>query len=128
MRFRSVVVGAALATGLLVAGVGSASANVVWCLYDPPLQVSTSSGANLTVNTTIYVPHGQQQLAGKNVAETSSAAPDGSGGTLITVSVGIPVGVSTALVTASVNRFNVSGQASGPGGSTVTVYLDVPAA
>ena len=128
MRVRRVVVGAALATGLMAVGQASVSANVVWCLFDPPVQVSTSSGANLTVNTVIYVPHGQQQLAGKNVIESASTAPDGSGGTLITVNVAIPKGVTAARVVATVNRFNVSGEATGAGGSTITLYLDVPAA
>jgi hypothetical protein len=127
MRVRRVVVGAALATGLMVVGQVGASANVVWCLFDPPLQVSTSSGSNLTVNTTVYVLHGQQQLAGKQVTESSSSAPDGSGGTLITVNVAIPMGVTSATVVATVNRYNISGEGSGPGGSTVTIYLDVPA-
>ena len=128
MRVRSVVVGAALATGLLAVGQASASANVVWCLFDPPVKVSTASGANLTVNTTVYVLHGQQQLAGKNLIETSSTAPDGAGGTLITVNVAIPKGVTAARIVATVNRYNITGEASGTGGSTVTLYLDVPAA
>lgn len=126
MRVRSVVWATVVSIGMLVAGQVAASANVLWCLSDPPVQVASSSGTTLTVNTTVYLPPGAQHLAKQETVQATTA-PDGHGGTLITVQVGIPNGVSTAMVVTSSNRYQVSATGYGSGGSVVTLYLDVPA-
>jgi hypothetical protein len=125
MRRRNVVFGSLLAAGMLTLGQGAASANMVWCLSDPPLQVVSPGGHTLTVNTTVYVPL-HSQLLDSAIVDDAITTPDGSGGTLVTVNVWIPAGVSTARVVSSVNQYKVSAQASGTGGSIVTLHLDVP--
>lgn len=117
---RSVVVGLAAAVGMLVAGPIGASANLVWCLSDPPTQVVTPGGQNVTVNTMVYLPVGS--ASSKNdVAESAVASPDGRGGTLITVYVHVP---APARVVATVHDFHVS--TSAEGGPNLTLYLDIP--
>ena len=125
MQTRSVVIGAMVAVAFMVGGAGSASANIAWCSADPPAQTVTGDGANLTVNTyvTVLKPEVHYLNDFKSVA---SSAPDGRGGTLITVRVYLPAGLGSVRVTSSVNRFQVSASATGAGGSVVTLYLDVP--
>src|SRR5229473_2914672 len=89
MSKRVLVLGA-LAAGLLVmGGQGVASANVMWCLSDPPIQVVTPGGHYLSVNNMIYLSPADMHLASQIWADASTAA-DGKGGTLITVHVYIP--------------------------------------
>jgi len=125
MRARSVVVGTMAAATLVVGGAGTASANIAWCSADPPAQTVTGDGANLTVNTYVTVFRPEVHYLNDFKSEASTA-PDGHGGTLITVRVYLPAGLNSARVTSTVNRFGVSASATGAGGSVVTLYLDVP--
>lgn len=124
MRVRRVVASAAAAGAMLFAGQVVASANIAWCVDDPPVQVQTASGSTLTVNTQVSAPKDQVHLL-KQVIETTSTTPDATG-TLITITVTIPAGITTARVVASVNSAGVSASTTGVGGQTVTLYLDVP--
>ena len=125
MKARSVVVGTLAAMAMIVGGAGSASANIAWCSADPPAQAVTSGGANLMVNTYVTVLKPQVHYL-NDFTSSASTAPDGRGGTLITVRVYLPVGLSAARVTSTVNRYQVSASGSGVGGSVVILYLDVP--
>ena len=125
MKARSVVIGTMTAVALMVGGAGAASANIAWCSADPPAQTVTGGGANLTVNTYVTVFKPEVHYL-KDFKSEASTAPDGHGGTLITVHVYVPAGLSSARVTSTVNRFQVSASAIGAGGSVVTLYLDVP--
>ena len=112
--------GGVLAGAMLMATSVGASANFAFCESDPPVQVVTPGGHVLVVNNTVYLAHGSQQLLSA-VTETASAQPDGKGGTLITLSVFVPV---SAHVVASVYRYQVS--AAGDGSGVLTLVLDVP--
>jgi hypothetical protein len=127
MTKRGVAVGF-LAAGLLVLGGHvAASANVVWCTFDPPVHVVTAGGSHLTVNNMITISMADKDLA-KLVTEDATAAPDGTGGTLITVHVSIPQGAHGANVVSTNHRYKVTASASTPGGGAVlTLELDVPA-
>ena len=126
MRKRVVVVGA-LAAGLLVAGgQGAASANVMWCVMDPPIPVVTPGGHNLSVNNMIYLSPVDRHIA-KRITDDASAIPDGRGGSLITVHVFIPQGAHAAHVVSNNFRYRVTDTTSSPaGGTVVTLQLDVP--
>ena len=127
MRARSVVAGLAAAGALVVGGAGSASANILWCMDDPPVQVQTPSGANLTVNVTVAVPQHYAKYI-NNVTVHTATASDGAGGTLITLDVAVPATIPQAKISVSVNKFKVTDSAAAPGGATTTLQLDVPAA
>ena len=127
MSAKSVVLGVVAAGGMVLGFAGPASANIAWCMEDPPVQVATPTGSNLMVNTTVSVVRTEVHSL-RAVQTTTASAPDGHGGTLITVQVALPAGISTAKITSSVNRYQVTASATAPGGSTVTLYLDVPAA
>jgi hypothetical protein len=123
---RAVVVGA-LTLGLLVlGGQGAASANVMWCLSDPPIQVVTPGGHNLSVNNMIYMSPVDRHIA-HLITDDATTAPDGRGGTLITVHVHIPAGAHGASVESNNYRYKVtrSGGTSS-GGVVLTLNLDVP--
>lgn len=120
MKPRSVVVGLVAAVGLFLLGTVGASANLVWCLSDPPTQVVTPGGHNVTVNSTVYLPAGSASLK-NDVAESAVASPDGRGGTLITVYVHVP---APAHVVTTVHDFHVS--TSADGGPNLTLFLDIP--
>ncbi|HXN78289.1 MAG TPA: hypothetical protein VN965_05900 [Candidatus Dormibacteraeota bacterium] len=124
---RRVVVVGALAAGLLVAGgQGAASANVMWCLSDPPIQVVTPGGHNLSVNNMIYMSPIDRHIA-RQITDDASAAPDGRGGTLITVHIHIPAGAHGAGVVSANYRYRVTTTDHTPNGGTVlTLNLDVP--
>jgi hypothetical protein len=126
MRKRAVVLGA-LAAGLLVAGgQGAASANVMWCVMDPPIQVVTPGGHNLSVNNMVYMSPVDRHLASA-ITDDASAVSDGKGGTLITVHVLIPQGAYGARVVSNNFRYRVTDTNGTPGGGTVlTLQLDVP--
>ena len=116
-----------LAAGLmLTAGQATASANVAWCLSDPPIELVTPGGHNITINNMIYLPPMYRHLA-REIDDGASVAPDGHGGTLVTVNVLIPSGVSKARVVSSDNRYQLSAEAGAEGGVVVTLHLDVPA-
>jgi hypothetical protein len=127
MNARRVVGGVVAAGTMLVAGASAGVANIAWCLDDPPVQVQTSSGTNLTVNTTIFAPKDEATAVAASTV-TAVTAPDGRGGTLVTVYVALDPGISTATVLAQVKRYHVGASASGQGGTTVTITLDVPTA
>jgi hypothetical protein len=126
MKARSVVAGVVAAGAMVVGGAASGSANIAWCLEDPPVLVQTPGGSNLTVNTSVSVAQAEARyLGGVNVDATT--VPDGSGGTLITVNVSVPSTVTSAKVVATVKKYKVySASATVPGGGSTTLYLDVP--
>ena len=120
MKARSVVAAVLLGGALLAASGGAVSANMVWCLDDPPIQVVTPGGHNLTVNNMVYLPPYAVHSKG-SITDDASAAPDGKGGTLITVHVHVP---TSAHVVSSEYRYQVSSQKDGS--AVITLYLDVP--
>ena len=120
MKARSVVVGALAGAAMLLAAQVPASANLAWCVFDPPMQVVSPGGNNLTINTQVYLPQGATHLKNQ-VQEQVFSSSDAGGGTLVTVEVFVPV---TSRVVATVNRWGVSAAASGDG--MVTLYLHVP--
>ena len=124
MKLKTVLASAAVACGLTVASAGGAAANVMWCVGDPPLQLSSAGGTNFTVNTQFYTTDSKQHLS-QQLTEEVTSAPDGHGGTLVTVEVFGPAGQSVTVV-ASLNKYKLSAQASGKG--DVIVQLDVPVA
>jgi hypothetical protein len=123
--FRILPAATVIAAALSFAGVAPASAMVLWCESDPPIQVITPAGANLTVNNMIYVPWFDMHLA-THFPASATALADGHGGTLVTVNVQVAWGVSVAHVVSSANRFQISSPGDGTGGTVVTTYLDVP--
>jgi hypothetical protein len=127
MKARRVVGGVAVAGAMLVASALSASANIAWCIDDPPVQVQTPAGTNLTVNTSVSVPSDQARYL-KTVAVDAVTAGDGAGGSVITVYVTVPATIQSANVTATVKKYKVSGSTTIAGGSSATLVLDVPAA
>lgn len=120
MKARSVVAGVAAAGAMILAGPAGASANVSWCISDPPTGVVTPGGQNLTVSTQVFLPPGSQHLKNE-IQDSAVATPDALGGTLITVHVTVP---AQSHIVASVNRYGVSASADGTG--QVTLYLHVP--
>jgi hypothetical protein len=120
MKARSVLVGALLGAAMLVAGVGVASANNVWCVSDPPVHVVTPGGTDVEVNNQVYLPTTAANLK-HQITDDATAAPDGSGGTVITVRVHVP---ATAHVVSSVHRYAVTAEKDGNG--LITLYLDIP--
>jgi hypothetical protein len=127
MRLSRILPAAMIAAVLSMAGGTAASAHVVFCMYDPPIQVVTPGGANLTVNTTVYLPPQDLHIADHFVA-TATATADGRGGTLIAVHIQVASGVSSAHVVSAVQRFQVSSAGDGAGGTVVLLDLDVPSA
>jgi len=127
MRKRGVAVGALTAGLLVLGGQVAASANVLWCIFDPPVQVVTPGGRHLTVNNTITLSSVDKDLA-KLVTDDATTTPDGVGGTLITVHVNIPQGAHGANVVSTNHRYKVTATSSTPsGGVVLTLELDVPA-
>jgi hypothetical protein len=120
MKAKSLVLGGVVAAAMLAATSVGASANVAFCMSDPPIQVVTPGGHTVTVNNQVYLPAGSMLLK-NNVTDDASAQPDGHGGTLITVHVYVP---AAARVVASVYRYGVTAASSGF--SVVTLHLDVP--
>jgi len=125
MKLTRIVPAAVIAAAFSFAGAAPASAMVLWCESDPPIQVLTPGGTNLTVNNMIYVPIFDMHVARQFLASATTVA-DGHGGTLITVQVQIARGVSMAHIVSSENRFQVASPGDGTGGTVVTTYLDVP--
>jgi hypothetical protein len=125
MRLTRILPAAVIAAAFSFAGAAPASAMVLWCESDPPIQVVTPAGTNLTVNNMVYVPQFDMHLATQFPA-SATAGSDGHGGTLITVQVQVAWGVSIARVVSSVNRYQVTSRGQGTGGTVVTTYLDVP--
>jgi hypothetical protein len=126
MSKRVVVLGA-LASGVLVlCGQAAASANVMWCLSDPPIRVVTPGGHNLSVNNMVYLSPVDRHIASQ-ITDSATVATDGRGGTLITVHVNIPRGAHGASVVSANYRYEVKNSGATPnGGITLTMTLDVP--
>ena len=122
MKARSVTFAGLLAWAMLVAGQGSASANMAWCLSDPPIQVVTPGGHYVVVNNQVYLPRSALHLKNQ-IYDDASGAPDGTGGTLITVHVHVPSSLN-AHVVSSENRYRLTTQRDGS--TVITLYLDVP--
>ena len=127
MKLSRILPAAMIAAVLSMAGGTAASAHVVFCMYDPPIQVVTPGGHYLSVNTTIYLPPQDRHIA-DHFAATATAIADGHGGTLISVHVQVASGVSAAHVVSAVQRFQVSSAGDGRGGTVVSLNLDVPSA
>ena len=126
MNRRVVVVGALVAGLLVLGGQGAVSANVMWCVSDPPIALVTPGGHNVTVNNMIYLSPIDRHRA-SSITDAASTAPDGRGGTLITVHVYIPAAVHGAFIRSSNYRYQVTDTDSTPtGGTVVTLSLDVP--
>lgn len=126
MKSRVVLVGALAAGMLVLGGQGAASANVMWCMSDPPIPLVTPGGHNVTVNNMVYISVIDRHLA-KLITDDAAVAPDGRGGTLITVHVYIPGAIHGAAVVSSNFRYQVHDTRTTPGGGTVlTLILDVP--
>ncbi len=125
MRLTRILPAVVIATAFSFAGAAPASAMVLWCESDPPIQLVTPAGANLTVNNMVYVPRYDMHLATHFPAAATTVA-DGHGGTLITVQVQVAWGISVAHVVSSENRYQVASSGDGAGGTVVTTYLDVP--
>jgi hypothetical protein len=112
---------------LVLGGQGAATANVMWCMGDPPITVVTPGGHYLTFNNMIYMSFTDRHNA-RLITDDATAAADGHGGTRITVHVYIPAKVRGAFVVSSNYRYKV--QDSGgtrKGDRVVTLTLDVPA-
>ena len=120
MKTRSMVVSALLAGAMFVGGEGVASANMAWCVADPPIQVVTPGGHNLVVNNQVYLPPYDMHLKDE-ITDGAVVQPDGHGGTLITVYVHVP---AHSHVVSSENRYQVSAQKDGS--YLITLHLDVP--
>ena len=123
MKVRNFALGSLLAGALAIAGSGAASANMTWCVSDPPIQIVTPGGHTMVVNNLVYLP--PQALHLKNrITDDATAVSNGHGGTLVTVHVHVPSSAGRAHVVSSANRFQVSTQQDGE--ATITLYLDVP--
>ena len=126
MSKRVIVVGGVAALLMVVGGSGGASANVMWCVSDPPIAVVTPGGHNLTVNNMIYLSPVDRHIA-QQITDDATTSPDGRGGTLITVHVYLPAAAHGGHVVSNNFRYRVSDSNSAPGGGTVlTLSLDVP--
>jgi hypothetical protein len=125
MSKRAVVVGGLAAALLVLGGPGTASANLMWCVSDPPIPVVTPGGHNLMVNNMIYLSPSDRHNA-KLITDDAGTAPNAKGGTRITVHVYIPATIHGAHVVSSNNRYQVTDVADGTGGRVVTLILDVP--
>jgi hypothetical protein len=122
MKSRTFLVALGAVAGMLLVAPGTASANVSWCISDPPVHVVSPGGAHLTVNNMIWLPESAKHLK-HQVWDEASAQPDGSGGTFITVTVHLPDAVPAHVVSTE-HRFNVSTEADGQ--TAIVLYLDVP--
>jgi hypothetical protein len=125
MRLRTLVVAGALVAGLMAAAPISASANILWCVGDPPVQIVTPGGHYLVVNNYLYVSPGYRHLASKVTAD-GYAIPDGALGTLVTVHVHVPPGLSHLFVVSAQQHYKVTTSGDGEGGAEITLTLDVP--
>ena len=125
MRLRTLVVAATLATGLLVAAPAGASANILWCMGDPPVQVVTPGGHYVTVNNYLFGSPVYRHLF-RQVTADGYAIPDGALGTLVTVHVRVPEGLEHLIVVSSQQHYRVTTSGDGRGGEVITLTLDVP--
>lgn len=128
MNVRAVILAAAGCGAMLAAAPIAASANLIWCVDDPPIHVVTPGGHALEINNMVYMTRESGERGNddaRRITGSAEAAPDGHGGTLITVRVYLPDGIS-AHVVASDYRYQVWSQGYGEGDDAVTLVLDVP--
>jgi len=125
MRLRTPFVAGALAAGLLAAAPSSASANILWCAGDPPIEVLTPGGHYVVINNYLYVPPASLHLA-REVTADGYAVPDGALGSLVTVHVHVPAGLSRLFVVSAQQHYRVTTSGDGDGGTEITLTLDVP--
>ena len=125
MKARRVVVGAVMAGAMAIGGASSASANLLWCMDDPPVQVQTATGTNLTVHVTVSVPQADAKYV-SSVTTQATTTPDGLGGTMIAVQVTVPSRISAAKLVVGVSKYKNTTSATVAGGTSTTLYLDVP--
>jgi hypothetical protein len=126
MSRRVVLVGLLTAGMLVLGGQGAATANVMWCMSDPPIPLTTPGGHNVTVNNMVYISVADRHLA-RLITDDASVAPNGRGGTRITVHVYIPGAIHGAAVVSSNFRYQVHDTEGTAGGGTIlTLILDVP--
>src|SRR5260370_17521030 len=74
--FRILPAAAVIAAALSFAGVAPASAMVLWCESDPPIQLVTPAGTNITVNNQIYGPRYDKHLS-THFPPSATPLPDG---------------------------------------------------
>jgi hypothetical protein len=79
------------------------------------------------VNNMIYIAQSESRF-GNRITDSAIAASDPAGGTLITVLVNLPQGISQARIASSVYRYQVSSLAVGTGGTTAILHLKIPIA
>ena len=126
MSKRVIVVSGVAAVLMVLGGSGAASANIMWCVSDPPIAVVTPGGHNLTVNNMIYLSPTDLHLP-KLITDDATTAPDGRGGTLITVHVYLPAASHGGHVVSNNFRYRVTDSSTAQGGGTLlTLNLDVP--
>ena len=77
------------------------------------------------VNNYLYVSPAYRHLANAGHRRRLSH-PDGAGGTLITVHVHVPPGMTPPLVVSAQQRYKVTNSGDGEGGTEFTLTLDVP--
>src|SRR5579859_1470623 len=122
---KRLVVGALAAGVMFVAGQATAFANVTWCVSDPPIEVVSPGGNYLTVNNLVYLSPRYVRFS-RQITDDATAAPDGQGGTLVTVHVRIPARIAQAQVVSSDYRYQVISEGAAQGGMVITLYLDMP--
>jgi hypothetical protein len=97
----------------------------MWCVSDPPIAVVTPGGHNLMVNNMIYLTPADKHNA-KLFTHDAVTAPNGTGGTRITVHIYVPALIHGAHIVSSNYRYRVADAADGSGGRVLTLTLDVP--
>jgi hypothetical protein len=125
MKTRTLFVAGAMALGLVAAAPGTASANILWCVGDPPVQVVTPGGNYVEINNYLYTAPAYAHLASQITAD-GSAASDGAGGSLVTIYVHVPSSLSRLYVVSADLHYQVTTTGSGTGGTEITLTLDVP--
>ena len=126
MKLRALVVAGAVACGLVVAAPAGASANIMWCTGDPPVQVLTPTGTRFVVNTYVYADAPHTGLHGQTQVSVTTA-PDGAGGTLVTVHAYPPPGQYVTVV-AAVQRGQGTLSTQASGRNHLILVIDVPIA
>ncbi len=115
--------------GLLVAGVGlavGATPGLAWssfCEDDPPVQVVTPAGHNLTVNNYLIYERQDRRLM-KHAQVYATASPAGPGHTLVVIHVLTPPGGHSSIhVNSKTDRFETSTFADGEWGDEIDLQM-----
>ena len=125
MRARRIATATVAAGFLALAAASPASANLAWCVYDPPVQVESPQGQNLTVNTFVYFAPSARHVAWK-VTSDATVEAGAPGWTTIIVNVYVPAGAGPVHVVAVNQRYKITEAQDGFGGDVMTFTLDVP--